>query len=290
MKKFQKTEYLLVFILLSGLIACAATNITSKEVKHYSEIKQETLDALHVSQSMGEYIELKAVPSLSASQHYTIGSVFVADKYPLRYSKACELTKAEIGEPVALGPLPALSAKRTFDSSLGIPKLLSSALGEVIGLDIKAHNIREVSFSYTPGSVLSLPDVKTLETRLKTLDCMRDIANKNILVITQVYYLKERYKSIAQIGNAAIDIKVKDIGEMKIKYTDQGIVEVEDSEFIPRVWALVPYRLSIELDPNLPPQIALENKYVEEFGGVVNSPEISIEKPSYFVNLPIEID
>lgn len=265
------------------LAGCSLFGGPAEGYRHYSSVRQAALDALHESQGMGDNVMLRAIPSLSSAAEFRIGSVFVGDTYPLRYTKACEFDSSGIGEPAKLSPIPSYTGGNAFNVNLGLPPLLDEALPQLGSLGVGWSRTSELSFEYVAGTVESAPSVRELEKRLKSYACLKDIVNQDVLVVFQMFNMKEKYRSRIAIEDGSVGLTSKQLGDVELAFQGDRLVEVKDAKFQRRAWALMPYRLELDLDDDSDLAIALENALAEEAGA-----EIRVTRPRTFENTPSE--
>ena len=137
-------------------------------VVSYTAVRQELLDAIHRSEILGREYVLRPAPIISASQTYHLGSVFVADEYPLRHTPNCHVPEDKLNPSVPMNEIPSFRQARAFDPRADISHLLRRAAGQSPKVQLSLGLNKEVTFRYSEGTVTSVDRVP-LRDSLKTI-------------------------------------------------------------------------------------------------------------------------
>ncbi|MEW8419733.1 MAG: hypothetical protein AB2690_21125 [Candidatus Thiodiazotropha endolucinida] len=241
-----------ILILLS-VVSCSffgGMPVSTSKIHDYEKVRQEILNQYHKAAELPEKYKLKAIPSFSAGGFYSIGSVFIDDYFPLRFTNKCVVKPELTIKKVQLPAFPQISNNNSFEITAKLPETLSKALDNNLdfNFDVKANKL--ASFSYVSDTADTV-DIDVLGQSLLNEDCLKLIANRDILVVASIFHLKEIFKSGKALDNTASEFyanaKVKFLKEDSIvfKYTKEGSFSVEDDKFLPRAWALIPMSVNV---------------------------------------------
>jgi hypothetical protein len=109
--------------------------------------------------------EVKAIPFLSVNSPYEVGSVFLADYWPMRYSDRCVLPDSDVSDTER--SIAITSDKgRDFNLSAGIPATIAKLISQLAGVNA---SIGTVQTGKVGVQVVGSTEPKTIERNLN--DC-----------------------------------------------------------------------------------------------------------------------
>ena len=209
--------------------------------RDYEAVRQAALDGLKEGFEGGERFNLRAVPSLATAKNYPLGSVFIANTYPLRHTSACLFDKVNPKEK--LPQLPSWSRGYEFSLNAKLPTVLQQAIAEVSELAATVAIAQTAVLSFEMGMGQTV-DVQDAYDQLLVPECLAAIANQPVWVLVGIYEMKETYSR--KVGDKA-DLKVVllDEADLSVRFNIQGDFSVTQNSMSPRAWGFIAFQQNV---------------------------------------------
>jgi hypothetical protein len=248
----------LVFGLGWALVGCPYGLNPGQDVKSYLEVKSDYIKALEENSDWGGNYRLAFIPPLA--EPYPPGTPLLKGSYePL--TNACLVAGNRL-LPVALADPPVSASKRTFMLNTGLPQMLAEAISIIAEVNAAVGASRDALFTYSELSLVN-PRSDTLRSASRNVDCLAEIANKDILLIRGLISGREGVSSTTSFG-AGAQVRLIQHDTIAVRYDAGGRYEVQDATPKPKFWIVSEWRVDI---PGLSSDLsrAERTKRIEDF-------------------------
>ncbi len=266
MKSLKTYALISILFVIAIIFGCAQIDSIEDSARHWEMARQAALDGVKKGSLSGEKYLLRAVPSLTAASKYDLGSVFLAESYPLRYTDSCLVGDAVESEK--LEKTVKFYSGGNFQIFGELPSKLIKAINGESELRLIIKNDTKIEYGYDVSSSQTI-DIDQIDESILSEQCLAKIANRPIWYLAGRISAKEVYSSTSKVSNGAKATLLKN-AKLEVLVENNNTFKILDSQPAYRIWIFYPYQINI---PNfdsqelLPIRLAMAREFLGQFQG-----------------------